>query len=117
MSSLDSAFFYKNEHVAKNAVVSQLSSYLSCDTDFFIIGIKFFSDILTYCVINNVEQQCRYKLVQWNNKGPFNIFSHISDHVTLVQMEYLSGNVNRAVSIAESWIYGSNHKIPLPLMR
>ena len=44
------------------------------------------------------------------------IFNYISDHVTLVKLEYSAGNVNHAVSITWSWIYDSNYERALPLM-
>ena len=79
--------------------------------------IYFTSDILTNRVKNKVEQRCRYKIVQWNNKVSFYILADISDHVTLVQLEYSSDNVNHAVSITGSWICDSNYKISLLLVR
>ena len=54
--SLASALFAENENFAENAVVSQLSSYLSCDTVGFMNRINIFSDILTDCVRNKGEQ-------------------------------------------------------------
>ena len=45
--------------------------------------IYFTSDILTNRVKNKVEQRCRYKLVQWNIKGSFDIFNYLGNHVTL----------------------------------
>ena len=57
-----------NEHAAEHAVVSQLSSFISCYTVGFINRIKFASDVLTDSVINKGEQRFRYKLVWCNNK-------------------------------------------------
>ena len=78
---------------------------------------KFASGILTYYVRNQGEQRCRYKLVQWKNKGSFDIFNDISNYVTLSQLEDSSGNVNHTISITGSWMYDSNYKRSLPLMR
>ena len=63
-----------------------LHQYLSCENVGFIDRIKFASDILTYRVINKGKQRCRYKIVQCNNKGSLDIFTDISDHVTLLQL-------------------------------
>ena len=91
--------FYMNEHVVEHAVVSQLSSYLSCDTVGFKNRINFDCDILTDTVINKGEQWCRYSIFQWNIKGSFDIFNHISYHVTLVQLiELLVMSINMLVS-------------------
>ena len=49
--------------------------------------------------------------------GEFDILYDIRDHVTLVQLVYTSGNVNHAVSIIGCWIYDSNYKIELPLIK
>ena len=75
-----------NKYVEEHAVVSQILSYLSCDTVVFMDRIKFASDILTYRVINEGEQWCHYNLVQWNHKVSFDIFNYINDHVTIIQL-------------------------------
>ena len=64
--------------------------------------IKFAIYILTDCVKKKGEQWFRYKIVQWNNKGAFDIFNDISDHVTLVQLERSENNYN---IIAKGIIY------------
>ena len=69
LSSIASALFDMNKHVAELAIVSHLLSYLSCDTVGFMNRIKFYSDNLTYCVINKGEQRCHYKLHKSKNKG------------------------------------------------
>ena len=51
-NTLDFILFDVNEYVAEHAVLSQLSSSLSCDTVGFINKIKFSSDIVTDRVIN-----------------------------------------------------------------
>ena len=45
------------------------------------------------------------------------IFNDVSDHVALIQLEYSAGNTNHVVSITGYWIYYSNYKRALPLMR
>ena len=52
LSCMYSTLFDANENVAKHAVVSRLSSQLSCDTVCFVNRIKFASDILIDCFIN-----------------------------------------------------------------
>ena len=66
---------------------------------------------------NKGEQQCRYKLVHWNNKGSFDIFNDISYHVTLVQLRDTDENDNHTVSITVSWIYYSNYKRALTFIK
>ena len=62
------------------------------------------------------QARFRCTIVQWKNKGSFDIFNDISDHVTLVQLIDTAGNDNRAVSITGYWIYDYNYKRALPLM-
>ena len=116
LSNMDSDLFAVNEHVAENAVMSRLSWYLSCDTVDFMNRINFNIDILTYRVIKKGEQWCHYNLVQWNNKGSFDILNNVGDHVTLFQLEYSAGNVNHAFSITGYSIYYSNYKRALNFM-
>ena len=116
LCGMDSALFAANKHVAENAIVSRLSSSLSCDTVGFKNRIKFDSDILTYNVINNGEQQFRYNISQWKIKGSFYIFNDINDHITLVQLRNTAGNSNQTVSITGYRVYDSNYKIELTLM-
>ena len=89
---------------------------LSYDTVGFKNRIKFDSDILTYNVINNGEQQFRYNISQWKIKGSFYIFNDINDHITLVQLRNTAGNSNQTVSITGYRVYDSNYKIELTLM-
>ena len=101
---------------AEHAIVSRILSSLSCNTIGFKNSIKFASNIITDCVRNKREQSCRYKLVKWDIKVLFDIFNDISNHVTLVQLIDTDDNINHAVSITVSWIYGSNYKRALPLI-
>ena len=110
--SLASYFFDANENVAEHDVVSWFLSYLSCDNIGFKNSIKFDSDILTDCVRNKGEKQCRYKLIHWKIKGSFEICNDISDHVTLFQLIDTAVNFNHAMSITGSWIYDYNNKNP-----
>ena len=50
------------------------------------------------------------KRVFWN-------FKDISECVTLVQIMETTGNVNHDVSITGSWIYDSNYRKEITLMR
>ena len=96
---MDSDIFDTNEHVAEHYVLSLLSSSLSCGTVGYMNRIKFASDILTYPVRNKGNKRCHHKIVQWKNKGLFDILNDVSDHVTLFQQEDSAGNVNHSVSI------------------
>ena len=51
---------------------------------------------------SKVEQRLQYKLEQFNLKVSFYILNHISEHVTLVQLMDLLGNVNHTVSVVGS---------------
>ena len=62
-SSLYSDLFSENEHYVEHAVLSQLSSYLSCDTVGYMNRIRFSTKILTDGVRNKGEQQRHYKVV------------------------------------------------------
>ena len=79
-----STLFDLNGHFSEHAVVNRISSYLSFDTVGFMNSIRFTSDILKDCVRNKREHRYHNKVVQWKNKGSFDIFNNISDNVTLV---------------------------------
>ena len=59
----------------------------------------------------------KLQVFQWKNNGSFDIFNDISDRATLVQLEDSTGDINHAVSITGYWIYDSNPKSALPLIR
>ena len=86
--TLDSALFDVKENVSKHAVVSLLPSSLSCGTVGFMNRTAFVGDILIDRMRNQVKQLCRYNIVHCKNKVLFGISNYISDHVTLVQLEY-----------------------------
>ena len=66
---------------------------------------------------HKVEQYLRYNLKKWVKKGTFDILNEISENVILVQlMDYL-GNVNHAIIIVGYWIFNSNYKKELHLIR
>ena len=50
-------------------------------------------------------------------KGEFDILNEISAHVTLIQLIYTGVNVNHAESIIVCYIYDSNYKRSLPLIK
>ena len=56
-------------------------------------------------------------IINYKNKLSFDILNNISDHVTLVQLEDSSGNVNHAIIIKWCLIYNWNYKRALTLMR
>ena len=78
--------------------------------------IRFFNKIIIDCVREEGYQNICYNMVK-QKTGEFDILYDIRDHVTLVQLVYTSGNVNHAVSIIGCWIYDSNYKIELPLIK
>ena len=49
--------------------------------------------------------------------GSCDILTYISEHVTLVQLIYSLGNVNRAISVVGYWIFDSNYEKELVLNR
>ena len=50
-------------------------------------------------------------------KRIIDILNDFSDYVTVFQLFDTAGNFNNDVSITECWIYDSNYKIALPLMK
>ena len=50
-------------------------------------------------------------------RGEFDILNDISDHVKLVQLIEIYGIVNHIVSITGRWIYDSNDRRVLPLIK
>ena len=56
------------------------------------------------------EQRLRYNLKLWHKNDDFGILNNISEYVTLVQLIYLLGNLNRAISIVGYWIFDSNYE-------
>ena len=107
----------ENENVVEHAVLSRLSSYLSCETIVHMNRISFSTNILTDHVRNKRGQQFRYKVVQCNNKGLFDISNGITNCVILVKLKYSYVNVNHSVSITGSSVFEYNYKRALPMMR
>ena len=62
------------------------------------------------------QARFRCTIVQWKNKGSFDIFNDISDHVTLVQQRDTAGNANHTVSTTVYFICDYNYKRDLPLI-
>ena len=79
--------------------------------------IDFANAILKNEKIIKGEPKIHYSLMKYKKKGSYNIMKGISENVTLVQLMYLLGNVNHAISVAGYWIFESNYKIALALNR
>ena len=47
--------------------------------------------------------------------GSYDILTDISEHVTLVKLNYYSVNVNRDISVVGYWIFDSNYEKALLL--
>ena len=47
------------------------------------------------------EQNLRCDLTIWNKNDTFDIFNDISENITLLQLLYSPGNLNRDISIVE----------------
>ena len=58
-----------------------------------------------------------YSLRKYKQKGSYDILTEISEHVTLVQLTKLLGNVNNAISVVGYLIFDSNYKKSLVLNR
>ena len=58
-------------------------------------------------------------VIRWLNKktDEFDILSDISEHVTLVKLIDTADNGNHALSIIGYWIYSSNYRRALPLIK
>ena len=54
-----------------------------------------------------------------NNKKRdiFDIINDIIENTTLVKLMHIIGNINRTVSIYDIWIYDSNDKKPILLVK
>ena len=63
------------------------------------------------------EKNHCYKIVKWGETGKLYILNGIRDHLALVQLVDTAINVNHDVSIIGCWIYDSNHKRALPLIK
>ena len=72
--------------------------------------IKFSNTIMVDKDRNKGKQCLRYKLEQWKEKGTFDIMKNISEHVTLVKLMDLLGNMNHALSVVRNCIFDSNCK-------
>ena len=53
----------------------------------------------------------------YKKTGEFDVLNDISDHVTLVQLIKTAGNVKNSVIIIRCWIYDTNNKRALPLIK
>ena len=77
--------------------------------------IHFASEIMQNRKRNKVEARVHYSLERINKKGEYEILKNISANVILVQLMYLLGNVNHAISVVGSWIFDSNYEKALVL--
>ena len=66
---------------------------------------------------NKGETKLHYSLIIYNQKGLYEILEDIGEHVTLVQLMDSLGNVNHDISVVGYWIFESNYKKPLVLIR
>ena len=71
---------------------------------------------MTDCIREDGDQHLFYNMVKWKT-GELYILNGISDHVTLVQPIDTAGNVNNLVSIIGWWIYDSNYKREIHLIK
>ena len=63
------------------------------------------------------EQNLKYYLTIWMKNDAFDILSDISEDVTLVELMYSLGNVNRDISIVGHWIFDSKYNKSLCLTK
>ena len=61
------------------------------------------------------EQNLQYNMTIWNKYDAFDVQNDIIEDVTLVQLMYLLGNMNFAISIVGHWIFDSNYEKALCL--
>ena len=61
------------------------------------------------------EQNLHYNIKNGKKQDTFDILHDISDFFTLLQLMDIVGNVKKAVSIVEYWIFESNYQNELPL--
>ena len=105
---LSSALYNATEHVAEKDIASRLESSLKIESSGYLYWINFPNKIMKDSVRKEGYQHLCYK---------FDILNDISDHMTLVKLIDTAINVNHAVSIIGCWIYDSNHKRALPLIK
>ena len=59
---------------------------LTLQTNRFRNRVDFANNIMKRKLSHKGEQQLRYNLKKWKNKGAFDILNHISENVTLVHL-------------------------------
>ena len=62
------------------------------------------------------EPKVYYSLRKYKKKDSYDILTDISEHFSLVHMDYL-GNLNCAISVVGYWMFDSNYERPLVLNR
>ena len=73
--------------------------------------------MMTDLVRNKGEHLRSYEIAQCKTRGEFDIYNNISDHAMLIKLIDTSSSFNHSVSITRFWIYDSNYKRELPLMK
>ena len=68
--------------------------------------IDFANEMMLNHKINKGETRVHYKLMKYKKMGEYKILEEISANVTLVQLMDSLGNVNHAISVVGSWIFG-----------
>ena len=77
--------------------------------------IDFANEIMLNRKRNKGETRLHYKLIKYKKMGEYKILENISANVTLFQLMDSLGNVNHAISVVGSWIFGSNYERALVL--
>ena len=82
----------------------------------YLDGTKFANKIMIDSVREEGDKHLCYKMAK-KEKVESDIYNEITDHVMLVQLIDTDGNINHDSSIIRCWIYYSNDKIKLPLIK
>ena len=79
--------------------------------------IVFENNIMVNMVQKEGEKWLCYTFKSWKQSELFDIINYISEYVTLVQFVETVGNVSCDVIIAWVWIFDSNYKKSLSLLK
>ena len=88
---------------------------MALHTEIFNSGIHFADYIIKNRRKIKGEQNLKYNLKIWKKNDAFDILDEISEDVVLVQIIGSLGNLNRAISVVEYWIFDCNYKKALYL--
>ena len=99
LSSLASYLHSIGDNRVVTNLVNCIEESLTLQTDKSRNIIHFDCYIMKNRIHIKGEQRLRYNMRIWNKNGAFDILNRLSEHVMLVQLMDILGNVNHAISI------------------